>query len=281
MPGDPMTPVERLSALRYSRFHQLLYVKNQKAGCTSIEYSLWKDYDRQTGQRTFKGRTHDRRSPIKGVLELAQEDRDRLQRIEVFSAVRNPFTRILSAYLHHVYDADLRARWSRRLGLWRSPLIRAQFFQAAGLDSRRSLSFREFLERIADIPPERLTGHFRPQVENIWWGRLRFDFVDQIERPAALEQYLGRHGIAFHTRARHAQHADDKTARFYDAACVDLVAHHFTADFAAFGYDPADPSAGAMRPIGEPPDGRPIGEFLEANLRRQSAAPAETAQAPR
>jgi len=75
-PGAPIAPALRRSELwpliRYSPVHKLVYVKNQKAGCTSIEYSLWADIDRKTGQQTFSGKTHDKRSPLSHAVSAAR-----------------------------------------------------------------------------------------------------------------------------------------------------------------------------------------------------------------
>jgi len=259
---------ERLDALRYSPFHRLLYLKNQKAGCTSIEYSLWRDYDRKTGQRTFKGRTHDHQSPILGgVQALLTENAEILNQIEVFTAVRNPFTRALSAYLHHVFDGSLRSRLFRRLGLWRSQLIREQFFSAIQVDSQKSLSFAEFTKRLVDTPVDRLTGHFRPQVNNVLWNELHCDFVGRLEDPEGMTEYFGRHQIAFKTRAMHAQNARRKLERYYDAPSAERISNYYAADFAAFGYLPSDPNAMPQGPICQPSGRPPIGEFLREMLR--------------
>ncbi len=254
---------ERLDALRYSPFHRLLYVKNQKVGCTSIEYSLWMDYDQKTGQRTFRGKTHDTQSPIKGGAQaLLVENSETLRQIEVFSVVRNPFARALSAYLHHVFDANVQSRLFRRLGLWRSQLIREQFFDAIRLNSNKSLSFSEFAERLVDTPVERLTGHFRPQVSNILWDQLHFDFIGRLEEPGDLVGYLARHQIAFKTRAMHAQNALEKLGRFYNARSIELVAQYYADDFFAFGYDPANLAVAPLRPIRQPPGEHRISDLL-------------------
>lgn len=253
-----------LNAFRYSPFHSLVYVKNQKAACTSIEYSLWKDYDRKTGRRTFRGRTHDRRTPILGgpgpLIALQQE---RLCELQVFTAVRNPFSRILSAYLHHVFDGDLRSRVTRRLGLWRSALIRRQFFEGAGLNPSESLSFDDFVECLIATPAGRLTGHFRPQVMNVYWNSLRYDFVGRLEEPGALHRFFAARQVVFRKRAPHAQSAGRQLAVHYSQRTVEDIGQHFALDFAAFGYDPGDPFAAPLRAIADQLDALPLGGFLD------------------
>ena len=254
-----------LDAIRYSPFHRLVYVKNQKAGCTSIEYSLWTDQDRKTGRRTFRGKTHDRRSPVLGgPAALRGESAEVWRGLQVFTVVRNPFSRILSAYLHHVFDANLGSRLTRRLGLWRSADIRRMFFAAVGTDPGKSLTFEAFVERLVDTPPERLTGHFRPQVANILWGRLSYDFLGRLEDPEPLSRFFAAHDIAFRKRAPHAQGAADKLARFYSEGTRARVAAHFAADFQAFGYDPGDPASEVLRPLADAHAGRSLREFLAA-----------------
>lgn len=261
-----LSPTEQMNALRYSPFHRLVYVKNQKAACTSIEYSLWTDKDRKTGRRTFWGRTHDKRSPLLGGASAWRDvDADSLHDVEVFTVVRNPFSRILSAYLHHVYDENLRSRLSRRLGLWRSKDIRRQFFQAVGMDPKRSLGFGEFVERLVEAPHERLTGHFRPQVTNVLWGELVYDFLGRLEEPDLLDPFFARHEVAFKKRAPHAQSAGEKMNRFYTARTVELIAAHFAQDFQAFGYDSSDPASTALQALQDPPAGMSLVELLAAS----------------
>lgn len=257
------TAPDQLNALRYSPFHRLVYIKNQKAACTSIEYSLWTDKDRKTGRRTFRGRTHDRRSPLLGGVDgLLEADLDNLHDVKVFTVVRNPFSRVLSAYLHHVYDANLGSRLTRRLGLWRSADIRRKFFDAVGMDPKRSLDFEGFVERLVDTPPERLTGHFRPQVANVLWGELQYDFVGRLEEPDPLSQFFSRHEITFKKRAPHAQGAGEKIRRFYTTSTAELVAAHFSQDFQAFGYDAQDPASTSLQPLPASTGKQRLIEFL-------------------
>lgn len=263
----PLT-IDQRHAIRYSPFHNLVYVKNQKVGCTSIEYSLWTDQDRKSGERTFRGSTHHHTSPIlSGAGPLLKTHGEQLPSAEVFTVARNPFSRILSAYLHHIYDGSLISRMSRRVGLWRSKDIRQAVLEGLGVDPKRPLDFESFLEHLRDTPPDRLTGHFRPQVSNILLGQMHYDFIGRLEEPEPLAAFLAGHDIIFKKRAGHAQGAGRKVEHFYNDRSIQLVAEHFARDFQAFGYDPDNPSAENRSAMAEIPDGQPIFELLRESVK--------------
>lgn len=196
----------------------ILYVNNAKAGCSSIKQSL---KAAQASAYTRAGRTFDR------VLDPHTDDdclrctglrpsrcRDRY----LFSCVRNPFTRALSAYLDKVKPADYRAY--------------------SQLRNVPSMSFDGFLRALAAYEPVHLDGHFRPQHINLNYPRVGYDAVFFLENPAAISGFLAQivPEFKFEHFAPHARGASGKLAAHYSPTTVQLVREIYAKDFEAFGY---------------------------------------------
>lgn len=81
----------------------LVYLSTPKVACSTIKTSLWKWADSQVGTETFTGRPHRRgESPFnKGIGQLARNI-DAVMASTFFAVARNPYSRILSAYLDKV-----------------------------------------------------------------------------------------------------------------------------------------------------------------------------------
>lgn len=231
----------RLDCLHLSPVHRLVYVNNQKSGCTTIKYSLWQDHDRRTGARTFGGKTHDRvKTPfVIGRDALRGEGEAVIAAASVFTVVRSPFSRTLSAYLHHVNADGFATRLSRRFGFWRSQSLRDDIMGKLGLPRSHRLSFAEFLDALAARGQlDDLTGHFRSQVQNTLWGELAYDFVGRMEDMGAVNAFLAQRDIPLLRRTPHAQKAGQKLEDHYTPTLMKRVHQIYREDFEAFGYDP-------------------------------------------
>jgi hypothetical protein len=134
---------------------------NPKSGCSTIKASLWQAADSLSGRNTYAGLPHEREEAP--FLPLCAKQRDsrvnELRNAIFFSVVRNPYVRILSAYLDKI---------GREVSTW----VWLSFAQRFGVNpeiGRSSLSFRDFLSMISGEPDELLNHHFRPQYLNILW----------------------------------------------------------------------------------------------------------------
>lgn len=256
----------------YSPAQNLVYINNQKAGCTSVKYSLWQDADRRMGVQTFKGKTHDlSASPfVHGYTALkaalGQGD-SALAKAAVFTVVRNPFHRALSVYLHHVAAGGWWARLQRRFEINRSQKLQHDFLRKAGLPPTSNLSFDAYLDALEGVQQTRLTGHFRAQTLNTLWGDLAFDAVLRLEDSTAITDFMASHGVDMQARVPHAQNASDRHAEFFTPHAIAKVASIFADDFVAFGYDPTDPAAPAPSmagaPITSPKGAQPLSALVQ------------------
>lgn len=228
-----------LSALIYSPFHGLTYLSNRKAGCTTIKYSLWKDYDLKTGQSTYRGKTHRAvGSPfLKGPKAIARQDINGFLSSQFFTVVRNPYSRILSAYLHKV-RAETYTSWVRRSissqfiknDVWRLLAKQAEISQFT------RPSFVEFLRILASLPVEHLPPHFRPQSILILYGYIPYDFIGYLEDQQPLQDYLADYSVSINSRRIHAKNADRRLIEYYGQEEQELVQKIYRNDFSTFGY---------------------------------------------
>jgi Sulfotransferase family len=161
---------------------------------------------------------------------LSQDDVERLkERFFTFTFVRNPFTRIASAYLSKVEDSDKQkihvARWYGR-----------------GLHD--PVSFREFCTYLRDGRGYLDDGHWARQVDLITLPVDQLDFIGKIE---SLDQDL-RHVIKavfgsdrelqIKSWSMHTTGASAKVRELYGEREMDIVREVYTEDFRVFGYDP-------------------------------------------
>lgn len=160
----------------------------------------------------------------------------------VFSFVRNPFARALSAYLDKILSKN-----EPRQGTWR------RFCSRYGVADDAKVGFRQFLEAIAGADPLEEDVHWGTQSRNLLNGALAIDCVGNVEHiEDDLRHIFGRVGIKYRQPAgadarqalgqNHATGAGSRLAEYYGKAERDLVIRKYAEDFERFGYghDPWD-----------------------------------------
>lgn len=105
-----------------------------------------------------------------------------------FAIVRNPWTRLISAYLDKfVVKPHIR----KSLFLPRNiKQVIDSVYGAKGLnpDYRKSISFRQFVEYIKSTKDEHLDGHWKPQY--LYLGNIQFDFIARFENLTEDFEYI-------------------------------------------------------------------------------------------
>ncbi|MCC5811246.1 MAG: sulfotransferase family protein [Ectothiorhodospiraceae bacterium] len=144
----------------------------------------------------------------------------------LFTFVRNPFHRTLSAYL----DKVVRDRPPAAKNLGDSPT-----------QDGSTIGFSEFLDKLEAGALYR-GPHWAPQVSLLPKDRSRLNFIGRLERiDSDLPQLIGKlFGSDASAEVRnwdpHRTDSASKLASYYDAAAVDRVRRMFREDFEAFGY---------------------------------------------
>jgi hypothetical protein len=196
----------------------LIYVSNSKSGCSTIKQSL---KTAQAEKYAREGRPFVRHESPHADDECMRRSgltparcRDRY----LFSCVRNPFARVLSAYLDKVETGEL--------------------VPYARLRGPRPTSFEGFLREIATFEPIQLNDHFRPQRINLNYPKVAYDAVFFLENPRAITLVLEQitPGFRLERYAPHARGAAEKLAAHYNSATIELVREIYAEDFESFGY---------------------------------------------
>ena len=223
--------------VRYSAALNLLYLNNPKCGCTTVKHAMWLASDALLGRKTLAGNVHDRKADpfATNVFRLSPGQRSEVAEAVVFSVVRNPFTRVLSAYVDKVANDPM---------VWPIFLKRFGLRPAVG---KKELSFADFLGLLAVAHDDLLDGHFRPQCRNLLLPLAKPVFVGCVENMATVEAFLEGRGIPFRDERMNATRAYEQLPAFYDSRTAALVRERYADDFAAFGY-PTDLAEARAQP---------------------------------
>jgi hypothetical protein len=147
--------------------HNVLYVKNPKAGCSTI--ALWLDRI-HTNEHTFRPRNIHVEHRLPGVRELGVERVVQMLAGDAFrfTFVRNPLTRVESAWRDKVVRGKkVRPKLQRTLDL--------------PIDPESPLTFDQFLAAIELQDPVGQNRHWRPQHLNLMHPLVEFDHIGKLE----------------------------------------------------------------------------------------------------
>jgi len=227
------TPQEVCSFIHISLRHRYLYYATSKVACSTIKSTLIRLEigDEALGPTEVHLRD---RSPLltpvqAGSLPRLLADPGVLK----FTFVRNPFTRVLSAYLEKMRgDKPHKHLILRQLGRFDG-----------------EVTFEEFVDAVAAQPVVQRDHHWKVQWHLLLEGRLRFDVIGSFERFDEDFAAIGRRispdfpRYVRHER-RHAVNAGTALRDHYDARLVEKVRRIYADDFEAFGYDRDLPAEG-------------------------------------
>lgn len=146
-----------------------------------------------------------------------------------FSFVRNPFTRVLSAYLDKfIFDKELRPR---KL--------------AFGLDNpNMTITFKDFLLRLIDISVDDMDVHFAPQSSLLGLTNemIHYSFLGRLEKfETDIKLVLDLLDLPYHkflsTRGmEHKTGAARLINQYYGVSEIELVREIYKQDFSLLGY---------------------------------------------
>jgi len=227
------------SRIHYAPEIDIVYLKNPKAGCSSITKSLWLRIDELRGIRTFQGRVHSRKAApfCQDLSGIAASGVERFLAAEFFAVVRNPYARILSCYLDKI------AKRQRDAKIW------IPFADRFGLDRGATPSFRRFLRLITAEDPRTLNWHYCPQrVCLLHPLPLRMDFIGRLEEMDETAAFLRRHGVVLKAYTPHSTGASDLIADYYGPKETALVREFYALDFELYGYSEDPAVAAPVRP---------------------------------
>ena len=225
-------------ALRLNRDSGILYLNNPKVGCSAVKGALWQElspdtYEEHIDVHQVEG------SPFSQQLAGV----DGIGACRVVTFVRNPFARVLSAYLNKIMTPE--------------DHVRASFCARHGLKADAEISFDQFVELLSHEAPENMDPHWRPQHLNTLYPFIEPNFVGHLERmneefAGLLSQLFGRQVDWQPSKAKHATGAADKLAAYFGASDTRArVLEIYRNDFSYFGYSDMVGDAGEQPDVPE------------------------------
>lgn len=153
-----------------------------------------------------------------------------------FTFVRNPYTRILSAFLSKIQGAN-------------SP-HRKKITQILDIGICSNPTFKQFLSAVSIQSKYNMDSHWRPQTDQLFNGLITFNFVGKFEKfEQDLNQVIQKilsdnsnkntlinkdiYSIKFKGRKTNSK---QKIIEFYDSDCQHIVKNIYKSDFENFGY---------------------------------------------
>lgn len=201
----------------------LVYNRIKKAGNTSVVGWL----------ADLQGNSSVTSQVVKGALMrppmLPLSEVWRFGRYYSFTIVRNPYSRLLSAFLDKVASSD------------------PKYTRFSGFGNPTREGFRAF---VADVANGALhdNRHWWPQVDLLYKKPEQFSFIGKLENVASdMEKVLGDIGLprdalldlrSPHLMSTHSTSAAKKLEIYYDEELRSIVHAIYRNDFDAFGYDP-------------------------------------------
>lgn len=231
-------------AVHISIAHSYIYFENPKAACSTIKASLQKiEAESQGIQPPEKSLIHKRSAspllmPFKvGVEEfLALLDNDAVFK---FCFIRNPYTRLLSAYLSKIARPTQQKR---------------KLAESLGIDPNQKISFKQFIYVIGKQSSFDMDPHWRPQANQLFIDLVNYGLVGRFENftqdfSRVLSQInpglnksneiLASNNLSPDVAAYGRKtSADDRLKEFYDEELQELVFNLYRQDFEAFSYSP-------------------------------------------
>lgn len=207
----------------YSAVDSFFYNRIPKAANTTIvealaTHSLLKPKHRRRADPKYQFQ----RPLFLSSLEVRQLDK----KAYVFTFVRNPFSRVLSAYLDKVGRRRHQGRrfldWALRHGQPGDFLGFCRFLDAGALD---------------------LDMHWAPQADILFFPLDRFDFIGRVESldhdlPYVLRELFGSDTIVPTSRRGTTTNANLRLQEVYGPEEQQIIARLYRRDFEIFGYSP-------------------------------------------
>lgn len=218
--------------LRLSKHMPYAYMNVPKAACSTIMNTLWA-LEHSQGHISHLPESWDELHGLDNTpwLDIRGRQYDAvatsLSGKYLFSVVRNPFERVLSAYLDQI---------RRRTRAFET------LCEATGWPPDKDMTFTEFVELVAATPETKMNLHWRPQTRILLDFPLEYNLIGRVENLDQVMHRVGsmmslQDGMQLRTYTPHATSAADQLGGYYNEEAIRLVTRIYGADFEAFGFD--------------------------------------------
>jgi hypothetical protein len=243
-----------------SQKYRYLYVETPKVACTTIKAFLQGAEGRVISNQNFD-EVHERdKSPLSKPDKRPDLLFDLLESDGAFrfTFVRNPYTRLLSAYLNKIRRKPAEeaiAYRSSRLQQLGQPITgdlallnaqaleshRRQRLHSLSLPTDSDISFKEFVESLAQADPATMDAHWRPQTLLTAHAHIDYHFIGRFETfEADLTRVANRLNIEHNLKFKPTPHRTDSDKRandYYTESLRKAVARIYRDDFKMFDYE--------------------------------------------
>ena len=221
----PSTPIFDLfhQGFRGNQAHNFVYLNNPKVACSAIKMVFWTHIAGHTPQDLED--IHDLRG---SPFERDIREMDWVREALIFSFVRNPYTRVVSAYLDKIANrAEPTWKW---------------FVKRYGVGKEADVPFDVFVDLISQDDPAELDPHWRPQYLNICYPLIESNFIGHLETmdrqlPGILTRALGRSPeVDAHFRPHRTDARDKYRQLLRNPLTLERVETLYARDFEYFHY---------------------------------------------
>lgn len=219
-------------AINISLKHKYIYVETPKVGCSTIKDTLQRmelDYP-ELVRDDFEDIHVREYSPLLSPAQTCGFDRLLLNPdYFVFCFTRNPYTRLLSAYLDKIV---------------KNVKLRKDILIAMGEDPSelsKEISFREFVGVICEQGVSQMNPHWRVQYYQTFQDNISYDFIGKLENfkddcKFVFSRVKDNYPDYYRSELRHATNSTELLDQFYNDELKERVFEKYKVDFEYFGY---------------------------------------------
>ncbi|MCP3899602.1 MAG: sulfotransferase family protein, partial [Desulfobacteraceae bacterium] len=219
-------------AINISLKHKYIYVETPKVGCSTIKDTLQRmELDYPELVRDSIEEIHLREySPLLRPSQTCGLDRLLLDPdYFVFCFARNPYTRLLSAYLDKIVkNADQKRNILIAMGEDPSELS-------------KEISFKEFVDTVCEQSVSQMNPHWRVQYYQTIQDKINYDFIGRMENfendcTYVFSKIRRDYADYYRSELRHSTNSAELLNQFYDGNLKEKVFNKYKIDFEYFGY---------------------------------------------
>ena len=228
--------------------NKYVYFGIQKAASTTIRNTLSNYELKDLFKIDVPHNPHFINTPFVKPYQLSEQqftDIMKDQNFLKFTFIRNPYDRILSAYLDKIVGGELRGNFLKtksdsenknKVGKLKTNILNVLGFS-------EKVSFEQFVEVITQIEDKRKNIHWKPMSFILDYPHTKFDFIGKIENFdqdfKTLQDLLNIDLTNYYIKHdRHKTNAAKAIEHYYTPALKKKIAEHYSDDFKLGGYQP-------------------------------------------